>query len=93
MIRVATVVALVLLAQAVNDGQSRRVAPGSSGMHVDRHIDAHIAPREGTPATNAGERPPRDAPPEPASGTVAPPAETSPPPIQLHRDPLYRGRR
>jgi len=43
------------------------------------------------PATNPGERPTREAPPEPASGTIAP-GETSPPPIQLHRDPLYRHR-
>ena len=92
MIRAAAVVALVLLAQAVNDGQSRRAAPAASGMHVDRHIDAHIAPREGTPATKPGAQPSREAPPEPASGTVAP-AETSPPPLQLRRDPLYRDRR
>ena len=91
MIRVAAVVAMVLLAQAVNGGQSRPAAPAASGMQVDRHIDAHIAPREGTPATNPGERPSREAPPEPARGTVAP-AETSPPPIQLQRDLLYRHR-
>jgi hypothetical protein len=91
MLRVAAVVSLVLLAQAVNDGQSRRAAPAANGMQVDRHIDAHIAPREGMPATNPDERPTREAAPEPAKGTIAP-AETSPPPIQLHRDPLYRHR-
>ena len=89
MIRVAAVVALVLLAQAVNDGQSRGAAPAASGMQVDRHIDAHVAPREDSPATKPGER---EASPEPARGTVAP-AETSPPLIQLHRDALDRHRR
>ena len=91
MVRVAAVAALVLLAQAVNDGQSHPAAPAASGMQVDRHIDAHIAPREATPDTNPGERPSRDVPPEPARGTVAP-AETSPP-IQVQRDPVYRHRR
>lgn len=92
MVRVAAVAALMLLAQAVSDGQSRPAPPAASGMQVDRHIDAHIAPREATPDTSPAERPSRDAPPEPARGTVAP-AETSPPPIQVQRDPVYRHRR
>lgn len=92
MLRVATLVVFVLLAQALNDSQSRRTAPAPSGAHLDRHIDAHIAPREGTPSASAAGRPSREAPPEPAIGTV-PPADPSPPAIQLYRDPFYRDRR
>ena len=92
MLRAAMLVVLVLLAQALNDPRSRPTAPAPSGAHLDRHIDAHIAPREATPSASPNERPSRDAPPEPAIGTVAP-VDPSPPAIQLYRDPLYRDRR
>jgi hypothetical protein len=89
MIRVVTLVAVLLLAQSIDDAQSRRTAPAPSGAHLDRHIDAHIEPREGTPAAAPGERPSRETPPPPpAVGTTGP--DPSPPAIQLFRDPLYR---
>jgi hypothetical protein len=91
MIRVVTLVAALLLAQSVNDGQSGRTAPAPSGAHVDRHIDAHIEPREGTPAAAPGGRPSRETPPPPpAVGTTT---SDSTPPAILYRDPLYRDRR
>ena len=89
MIRVVTLVAVLLLAQSINDAQSRRTAPAPGGAHLDRHIDAHIGPREGTPAAAPGERPSRDMPPpSPTIGTTG--RDSSPPVIQLYRDPLYR---
>jgi hypothetical protein len=88
MIRVATLVAVFLLAQSVNEGQSGRTAPAPSGAHLDRHIDAHIEPRDGRPAAVPGERPSRETPPPPpAVGTTTP--DPTPAVIQ-YRDPLYR---
>ena len=93
MMRVVTIVAVVLLAQALNPGQSRRTPPPPpSGAHLERHIDAHVAPRDGTLSARPGERSAREAPPEPAAGTVAPP-DVSPPANQLYRDRFYRDRR
>jgi hypothetical protein len=89
--RVVTLLALVLLAQAVDDGQSRPSTTGQTGVHVDRHIDAHIEPREGTPAASPSEAPSRETPPPPAIGTTAP--DPLPPAIQLYRDQFYRDRR
>ena len=92
MIRVATLLALLLLAQSVDDGRSRPTATNPGSAHTDRHIDAHIAPREGTPAANPSDRALRESGPEPAVGTGAP-QDPPPPAIQLFRDPLYRDRR
>jgi len=90
--RVLTLVTVVLLAQAVNDGQSRRPAPGPTAVQVDRHIDAHIEPEPGTPAASPGEgASPGTLPPPPAIGTTAP--DPTPPEWQLYRDRLYRDRR
>lgn len=90
--RVVTLVALVLLAQSVNATQSRQSVSGPTGAQLDRHIDAHIEPRDGTPAASPGERPSREttAPP-PALGTTAP--DPTPPVMQPYRDQFYRGRR
>jgi len=83
--RVLMLVAVVLLAQAVNDGQSRRTAPGPAAVQLDRHIDAHVDPREGVATTSQSERPSRETPaPPPAVGTTAP--DPTPPAIQLYRD-------
>lgn len=84
MIRVATLLAVLLLAQSVNETELRRSAPPPSGAHLDRHLDAHIAPREGAPAASPAEQPWREAPPEPAVGTVIP-REPPPPAIQPDR--------
>ena len=92
MMRVVTLVALLLLAQAVNAGQSRQSVPGPMGAQLDRHIDAHIEPRDGTPAASPGERASRGTlPPAPALGTTAP--DPTPPAMQLYRDQFYRDRR
>jgi len=92
MIRVATLLAVVLLAQSIDDGRSRTTAPDPRGVQVDRHVDAHLPARDGTPSTSPAERPRRESPPQPAVGTggLQSPA---PPAIQLYRDPLYRDRR
>ena len=91
MIRVAMLLALVLLAQSVDDGRSRPSTPDRGGVFVDRHVDAHVAPSEGTPWVGPPERSRRDLPPEPAVGTGARPWPTAPG-IQLYRDPPYRDR-
>ena len=89
MIRVATLLALLLLAQSTDDGRSRTTAPDPRGVHVDRHVDAHVAPRE-APSASPSEQPRRESPPPPAAGTDV---MQSPPAIQLYRDPLSRDRR
>lgn len=90
MIRVATLLALLLLAQSTDDGRSRTTAPDPRGVHVDRHVDAHVAPREATPSASPSEQPRRESPPPPAAGTDV---MQAPPAIQLYRDPLSRDRR
>ena len=92
MIRVATLLALVLLASSINDGRPRTTAPDPQGVHVDRHVDAHVPPSEGTPSASPADRSRRASPPEPAVGTGVV-ESPSPPAIQLYRDPLYRDRR
>jgi hypothetical protein len=93
MIRVVTLLALLLLAQSIDNGRSRAPA-ASPDVRVDRHVDAHVAPREGTPAASPAERPSRESSaPEPALGTGGSQTPPSPPAIQLYRDPLYRDRR
>ena len=92
MIRVVTLLALVLLAQSMDDGRSRTMAADPRGAHVDRHVDAHIDPREGTPSASPPERARRDSPPAPAVGTGV--MQSPLPPATLpYRDPLYRDRR
>lgn len=89
--RVVTILAVLLLAQLLNGPQSRRGVQAPSGLHVDRHVDAHVAPREDTPAASPGERPSHESPPAPAVGTTPP--EPAPPLIHNYRDPLFRDRR
>jgi hypothetical protein len=88
MIRVATLLALVLLAQSMDDGRSRTTGPAPGGAHVDRHIDAHVPPHEATPSASSPERQ-RESQPEPAVGTDVTRSPV-PPAIRLYRDPLYR---
>jgi hypothetical protein len=90
MTRTLTLLAVLLLAQSVDDPQWRRDVQAPSGVHVDRHVDAHVAPREGAPAASPGEPPSRESSPAPAVGTTG---EPSPPPIQSYRDRLFRDRR
>jgi len=94
MLRLATLLVLVLLAQSINAGRSSSTAPGPSAVHVDRHVDAHLAAPQRTPAANPAESPSRDsAAPAPATGTDALQRSPTPPAIQLYRDPLFRDRR
>jgi hypothetical protein len=93
MIRVATLLALLLLAQSIDSGRSRAIV-SSPDVHVDRHVDAHVAPREDTPAASSPERPSRESSaPAPALGAGGPQSPPLPPAIQLYRDPLSRDRR
>ena len=82
---------LFLLAGPVND--RRAPAPESTrGVHVDRHVDAHVPTRDGEPpAAVSDDRPERHSGPDPASA-MAPPAPTRPE-IQRRGDPFYRDRR
>ena len=90
MTRITLVLALILLAQAVDNDRLR--APASTqGTQVDRHVDAHVAPREGAPAGTTSDGRSREAtPPQPALGTGGLQERPLPPPVQLPRDPLYR---
>jgi hypothetical protein len=90
MTRLLTLLAVLLLAQSVDDPQSRPDIQAPSGVHVDRHVDAHVAPREGAPAASPGEPPSRESWPAPAVGTTG---KTATPPIQFYRDPAFRDRR
>ena len=88
--RVAVLFFLILLAQSVDKDRSSVATPGTPGMHVDRHIDAHVPTREGTPAASPSDGVSREpAPPAPAreSGAFR---EPPPPPVYSPRDPLHR---
>ena len=84
---------LFLLAGPVNDRRAPAPAPEPArGVHVDRHVEAHVPTRDGEPPAGVSDdRSERHSGPDPASGvTSSPPA---PPAIQWRGDPLSRDRR
>jgi hypothetical protein len=81
---------LLLLAQSADIDRSPAGAPAPQGVHLDRHIDAHVPAREGMPAAGSSDdvaREPTPAVPAQGSGRLQ---EPPPPPVHSPRDPLYR---